>query len=208
MNLYEVEQAFGANISMLVYKAYYKTKPCQSSDKCPHGVNCYNIHNHDETRVPLCLNFYNKNCNYIGCDREHSLKLAKLPKELFNVLLNKLNNLNLIKDRIEKKVSTNMDKELDYQVNKVRENYRNKERKFEKELDELKNSLKKRKRYEQDDLNKINSLDKDNAELKEMNQYLISQIKQKDNIINDLMSRIQYYNLHNNAVSRHPYYHN
>jgi hypothetical protein len=222
MNLFEVEQTFGTNISMFVYKAYYKTKSCPIGDKCTHGINCYDVHNQEELRTPLCINFYNKKCNNTVCNRDHSFELVKLPDELFNVLVNRLNNFNLIKDKIEKKVSYKMDKEIDYQVHKIKENYRNKERSYEKEIDELKQSLKKRRRYENDDLNKINLLEKDNNELKEMNQYLISQIKQKDGLINDLISGIQYYNLqllpnnnlnqtsNNNIqninVSRNPYY--
>ena len=172
MNIQDVERTFkGENLDMLVYKAYYRTKMCIYADKCVYGDLCYNAHSKNELRIPLCINYYKKKtCAFPKCDRAHDLKLAELPSNLYANLRSKVGEREEIRA-----------------IDRVRESARERERKLEKEVDDLKYFLKKRKREEEDSELSKNMYEREVKELKEQNQNLIRENQIKDALLNTMI---------------------
>lgn len=183
MNLQEVEYTFkGKNLDMLVYKAYYRTKMCLYKDKCNYGDMCYNAHSKNELRIPMCMYYYKYNtCSLSKCERAHDIKLPELPVILYANLRSKVGERQGEKD------------EKEDSINLIREKARERERKLEKEIDDLKYNLKKRRRVE-DDAEMYQELsEKEINNLKEDNANLTMQIHSYVSKIQTLEQQVQLY---------------
>ncbi len=212
MNLNQVLNSTSFKPNIRMFKVYYKTAPCRFGTNCKYADICFHYHTENEKRYPTCMSFYTDNgdcCSPDYCIRglTHEKKLPRMPQELHDSIKMKLedagfmpsnsnnntsssnSNPTSIPDKYHHLVDKACKQACKNTSNRDREEFRTRERKNEKYIEELKNDVrrleddnydlkeqvKKRKFEQTNDKNEIENL-------KRLNNYLIQQLQYNSNI--------------------------